>query len=108
MAVYGRVEVAHGEVDGAHVANLARLLQPVAHLLHQLHALLVRRQRVGVVADGRAHVTWGVQGGLLVCREGYWCAGRVTGVKVGLLVCREGYWCAGRVTGVQYPSQRLL
>ena len=39
--------------------------------------------------------------GLLVCREGYWCAGRVTGVQGGLLVYREGYWCA-------IPSQRLL
>ena len=57
VALHGLGEVAHGQVDGAHVANLARLLQPVAHLLHQLHALLVRRQRVGVDVDGRVHVT---------------------------------------------------
>lgn len=52
VAVHGTVEVSHGQVDGTHVPDLPRLLQLVAHLLDQLHALLVGGQGVGVVTDG--------------------------------------------------------
>lgn len=53
------IKVPHRQVHRPHVPNLPRLLQPVPHLLHQLHALLVRRQRVGVVPDGGVHVSEG-------------------------------------------------
>ena len=57
VALDGVVEVAHGQVDGPHVADLTGLLQLVAQALHQGHALLVARQGVGVVILRRIDVT---------------------------------------------------
>lgn len=62
VTVDGGIEIAHGQIYGPHVADLSRFLQPVAHLLDQLHALLVGRQGIGIVSDGGVDVSQGRQG----------------------------------------------
>lgn len=63
VALNGVGEVSQRRVDGAHVAQLPGLRQPAPGLARQQHTLFMAGQSVGVVADGRVHVTQTAEGG---------------------------------------------
>lgn len=56
VTIDGALELTHGQVDRPDVTDLPSFLKPIAHLLHQLHALLVGGQGIRQIADRRVNV----------------------------------------------------
>lgn len=62
VALNGADDVPQRRVHRPHVAQLTCFGQPTLGLSRQQHALLVARQRVGIVADGCVHVAQTAEG----------------------------------------------